>query len=148
MKKTLQKLTYLFILTLFLVPSLTQAQDGPLNCCEIGKTINIGGVDYEEGDLVGNGEDCHLGSVDHVDKKWTLICLMCSISVITDWVFGILMTCVSAMVIAGAYLITTAGGAPENMTKGKNFIMYALIGLVVGLFSRGFPDLIAATLGL
>jgi len=150
MKKTLQKLTYLFLLTLFLVPFLVSAQDGPLNCCEMGKTVTIDDVPYEEGDFVGNGEVCHLGdgTVDYTDKKWTLICLICSISIITDWVFGILMTCVSAMVIFGAYLITTAGGSPDNMTKGKNFIMYALIGLVVGLFSRGFPDLIAATLGL
>ncbi len=150
MKKTLQKLTYLFLLTLFLVPSLVSAQEGPLNCCEIGKDIIIGDITYAEGEIVGNGEVCHLGdgTVDHPDKKWTLICLICSISIITDWVFGILMTCVSAMVIFGAYLITTAGGSPDNMTKGKNFIMYALIGLVVGLFSRGFPDLIAAALGL
>ena len=58
------------------------------------------------------------------------------------------MTCVSVMVIFGAYLITTAGASPENMTNGRKYIMYALIGLVVALFSRGFPDLIAATLGL
>ena len=150
MKKTLQKLTYLFLLTLFLVPSLVTAQDGPLNCCQIGKQVTIDGVTYEEGDFVGNGEVCHLveGGVDHVDKKWTLICLICSISVITDWVFGFLMTCVSVMVIFGAYLITTAGASPENMTNGRKYIMYALIGLVVALFSRGFPDLIAATLGL
>lgn len=147
MKKTLQKLTYLFLLTLFLVPSLVQAQEGPLNCCEIGKTITIGNTTYTKGTLVGNGEDCHLGTPTAITKKWTLICLIGSISVITDWIFGFLMTCVSVMVIFGAYLITTAGGSPENMINGRKYIMYALIGLVVGLFSRGFPDLIAATLG-
>ncbi len=150
MKKTLQKLTYLFLLTLFLVPSLVTAQDGPLNCCQIGKQVIIGNATYTKDAFVGNGEVCHLGDVlpENVSKKWTLICLISSISVITDWVFGFLMTCVSVMVIFGAYLITTAGGSPDNMKKGKNYIMYALVGLVVALFSRGFPDLIAATLGL
>ena len=63
MKKTLQKLTYLFLLTLFLVPSLVTAQDGPLNCCQIGKQVIIGNATYTKDAFVGNGEVCHLGDV-------------------------------------------------------------------------------------
>ena len=115
----------------------------------MGAEVIIANDTYAKGVLVGNGEVCHLGNVllENQTKKWTLICLISSISVVTGWIFGILMTFVSAMVIAGAFMITTAGGNAENMQKGKEYIIYAMIGLAVALLSRGFPEIIHDTFG-
>lgn len=64
------------------------------------------------------------------------------LSKLTDGLFVILMfLAVIAIVIAG-YTFLTAGGDPEKITKSRNFVLYALVGVVVAFMARGLVVLV------
>ena len=65
---------------------------------------------------------------------------------IITWLFGFLIVVVVLMVMISAYLFVTAGGNPEQVTKARNWLMYALIGLAVGVLARGLVALVLTVL--
>lgn len=68
--------------------------------------------------------------------------VMAALNRIVDWLFAILIAVAAiAIVIAGYYFVTAAGN-PEQITKARNFILYALIGVMVGLLARGMVVLV------
>ena len=54
---------------------------------------------------------------------------------VRDWSAGLGLLIASLVIIYGAFLILTAGGNTEQFEKGKKAISYAVIGVVVLLFS-------------
>ena len=64
-----------------------------------------------------------------------MCCLVNTIYSVTDWIFYVIMAFVGIMIVIGAFTIITAGGNPENVTKGRNYILYAIIGMVVAFFA-------------
>jgi hypothetical protein len=75
-------------------------------------------------------------------------CLFNSIHVVTKWLSGIIAALVGIFIIIGAIMIITAGGVPEKVTAGRNYILYAVIGMVVFLFARAIPSIARAILGM
>ena len=68
--------------------------------------------------------------------------VMAVLNRITNWLFTILVAVAGiAIVIAGYYFVTAAGN-PEQVTKARNFILYALIGVIVALLGRGMIALV------
>ena len=133
MKKYLIAGTSIILLFTALVPFLISAQEGaPLICCQLNRDVTVDGVTYTKNTiLVSPGEvsNCKLsGGRIEQNKKWALICLISSIKVATDWIFSFLMAFVSLMVIMGAYTIASAGGSPDKVNKGKNYILYGMAG--------------------
>ncbi len=56
---------------------------------------------------------------------------------IGNWVFtGLLVIAAIFLVVAG-YFFVTAGGNPENVNKARQMLINALIGVAVGLASKG-----------
>ncbi|OGY63004.1 MAG: hypothetical protein A2745_03025 [Candidatus Harrisonbacteria bacterium RIFCSPHIGHO2_01_FULL_44_13] len=68
-----------------------------------------------------------------------------------DRITGALMTIaipiVALMIIYGAFQILTAGGDPEGFKKGKNTILYAVIGYAIVLVAKGITAIIKQLLG-
>ncbi len=93
---------------------------------------------------------CTAGSTvdESVTSLWGMCCLLDAVYTLTDWVFTILMLLVALLVIWGAFIIVTAGGAPEKVTSGRNYILYAMIGMVVALFARAIPSIVKALVGI
>jgi len=75
-------------------------------------------------------------------------CMLDTIMTITDWIFYIVIAVALIFIIMGAFNIITAGGAPEKVQTGRNYILYAVIGLIVGLAARAIPSLARAILGV
>jgi len=50
-----------------------------------------------------------------------------------SWVVGVVAV---IMVIYGGFLYVTSGGSPEKSVKGRNTILYALVGLVIVAFAQ------------
>jgi hypothetical protein len=150
MHKTLQKLIFLFLVIGFLFPFKTTAQTSPLRCCKISKPVTLDGTDYDEGWRVGSGgaSTCTItGGHYEETKNWTVVCLLSSIIVVTDWVFALAIIISGSMVILGAYTITTAAGSLENVNKGKKYILFAMVGFIIALFSKAIPDLVVTLIG-
>lgn len=45
--------------------------------------------------------------------------------------------------IYGGYQVMTSGGNPEQLQKGKEYIFYAIVGLLLAIFGFVFIELIA-----
>lgn len=69
-----------------------------------------------------------------------------NISDILTLILGFMQTIsypiVAIMIMWGAFLILTAGGKPENLSKGKSVIMWAIIGFAIVLMANGAVDLL------
>jgi len=77
-------------------------------------------------------------------------CVACfnSVYTITDWIFIFLMAISALMIIMGAIKFTTAGGNPDAVKQGRNYIMYAAIGIAIALFARAIPSIVKLMMGV
>jgi hypothetical protein len=75
-------------------------------------------------------------------------CLLDTIYTITDWIFYIVIAVALIFIILGAMSIITAGGSPEKVQTGRNYILYAVIGLIVALAAKAIPSLARAIIGV
>lgn len=73
--------------------------------------------------------------------------VMATLDRIVDWLFTILLVIAALFIIIAAYYFVTAAGDPETVKKARNFVLYALIGLVVAFLARGLVVLIGTIVG-
>src|SRR3989344_6095915 len=66
---------------------------------------------------------------------------------VMGWMFSILLILSVVVVLAAAYVYVTAGGSAEKVKSGTRMITYAVIGIVVAMFARGVPLIVASLLG-
>ena len=66
---------------------------------------------------------------------------------ITSWVSGLLIAVAVLFVIYAAYLYLTSAGDAEKVKAASNYILYAVIAVVVALASRGLIALGRAVFG-
>ena len=150
----------LTLLTIIAVPLVALAADAPQECCRIKRAVQIeeggttGVTTYAKGDVVGptaGSGYCFIGGVDtNVTKptaSWGLVCILNTLNSIIDWIFTALVILVVFFTILGAWTIVTAGGKAENVNTGKNFILYAAIGLAVAFLARALPGIVKAIAG-
>jgi FtsH-binding integral membrane protein len=83
----------------------------------------------------------------YTDPNCGPCCLLDTIYTVTDWVFYIILAIVIILIIWGAYMIMTAAGAPEKITSGRNFIIWACVGLIIALLARSIPSIARAIVG-
>lgn len=134
MKKK-RKIIALLTLTSVLLPMLALAQVATPTTCTLRR------------DLTAIDAACTNTAVVSIDT-YGMCCLVNTIYSITDWLFYILMAFVGVMIVIGAFTIITAGGAPEKVTAGRNYILYAIVGMVVAFFARAIPAIVKAVISM
>jgi hypothetical protein len=112
----------------------------------------------EVNDFLGTGAACpSAGTVAEYDQNYgtppnelsgAMCCLFSTILYVIDWLFMILMVIVVVLILMGAFTLMTSGGSEEGVAKGRNYIIYALIGVAVALLSRALPYLIRSFIGV
>jgi len=135
----MKKLLAILILSLSfsLVPLALLAQDAPVSGCtvstEAGAELTI----------------CTTGACTFAsDTDCAVCCLFTAVYTVKNWIFFAVMAVSTIMVIFGAFAIVTAGGDPSKLSSGRNYILYAMIGFAVALFSTAIPTLVQGLLGL
>jgi len=56
---------------------------------------------------------------------------------ITNFMFWVLMAVAVIFLIAAGISFVTAQGDPEKVKKARDYVLYALIGVVVGVMAKG-----------
>ena len=138
MGKTIKKIIiYSTILAaaFILFPQAASAQ--PIEGCLLERDVGV--------------EECktHIGFICNfeLDPECGICCLMQIIYNIAEWVFVVMVAVAALLVIIGAFNIMTAAGSPDKITSGRNFILYAAIGLAVGLLARAIPPIVQMVVG-
>ena len=136
MKKILPALVLIGFLTVLLAP--VALANGPVEECTL------------KHDLTAIDEACIEGETvdEDVTKAWGMCCMLDAVYTATDWIFVVLMAFVAIMIIWGGVTLVTAGGAPEKVTSGRNYIVYALIGFAIALLAKALPAIVRALLGM
>ncbi len=93
--------------------------------------------------ITGLGTKCQTPCrFDYPDLECATCCLVSTLVNVTDWIFIFLMAIVIIFVLFGAFYILTAGGDTEKVSKGRNFIIYAAVGLLIALLARAVPAIV------
>ena len=79
---------------------------------------------------------------------WATFCLLDAITNATNLLFKILVIGSSVMIIAGSIFIIYSSGDTKKWSTGRNFILYSLIALIVGLFAKAIPSIASLLLGM
>jgi len=162
-KKIYLRNLFLIIFFFFLfLPSFTFSRTTS-NCCQIRSSFHFNGKDWFSGycygevggtdtvcvapggktlckETTGNYEPGK-GTIERVD--WGVGCILNTVYRITDLIFMILIIIAIVVSLAGAYNILTAGGDAEKLNKGRDLILYAILGTVVAFFARAIPSIVA-----
>ncbi len=150
--KNLFRILFLLVFGIILIlpnGTFVQAQT-PQECCTMSKRITVENQTCNVGDIAGPlvGGGCDIGSGINCRRgNWPMLCLLSTIYRVADWVFFVVLAISTVMVIAGGVIITTAGGDPGKVTTGRNYITYAMLGLLVALLSKAIPAVARALLG-
>ena len=66
---------------------------------------------------------------------------------ITNWIFAILLITAAIWIMIAGYYFITAQGDPEKTKTARNFVLYSLIGVLVGFAAKGLVVLIGKVAG-
>lgn len=149
MKKILSVLAILSFLAVLALPVL--AQEPLEECCTLKRAVTFGPDSCAAGQVAApsaaadtcNGDWCNASA-----NKWGMFCLVNTLYSITDWIYVVLVAIAGLFVIVGAMTLLMAAGAPEKITSGRNYILYAAVGLLVGLLARAVPSLVMMIAGM
>jgi len=156
MKKFLPILVLISFLAVLLVPMVASAQ-GPPECCKIKRTIKIDTETCIGGQVAGPVDgtcpteigtiNCPTGAGTTGSEKWGLFCVINTINTVVDWIFVILIALTVFFVLLGAINILTAAGDPLKLGKGRDYILWAAIGLILAFIARAVPAIVKAVMG-
>lgn len=65
-----------------------------------------------------------------------------AVSRVVNYLFGGVLVICAMFILLSAYIFITAGGAPEKVTKARQYLIYALVGLAVGVTVRGLMSFV------
>ncbi len=143
MKKTLLSLTLLVLIiggllisAHYIQAQVTTTTQGPLEKC----TIRANGVGMTE---CPASTECIFASND----KCGVCCLLNALYNVTDWFFVIIVALAGIFVVIGAMTLLMSAGDPSKVSSGRNYIMYAIIGLIVGFLAKAIPSIVRLAVG-
>jgi hypothetical protein len=70
--------------------------------------------------------------------------LLCNV---VSWMVYVLIIVCTIMIVWAAYLYVIGGDDTEKVTKARQTITWAAVGLGVALIAKGFPELVASLVG-
>lgn len=115
------------LVNLFL-PLIANTQESPTKC-KMREEVKLGDT------------TCSKDEEILMDSDKAACCFISTLHSVRDWLFYILLIVASIFIIVAAYYFVTAAGKPEQITQARNFVIYALIGVVVAFMARGMVEL-------
>lgn len=141
MKKILLGLVLMSLLVGLVVPMLAFAQ-APTQC----------NMRRDPDSILGGNCPAPPGTadfdVDYGGVRGAMCCLFSTILYVVDWLFMALMIVVVILILFGAFTLVTASGSEDGVKRGRDYIIFALIGVAVALLARALPYLIRSIMGM
>jgi hypothetical protein len=125
------------------------AATGQATYCTI-KADNLGRIRSALGDQGACSDVCYFADdgTNVANGTCAMCCLLNTVYTITDWIFFFLVAVAAIMVLVGGFNLLFAGGSPEKIDTGRKYIIFAAVGLLVGLLARAIPALVRTLGGL
>ena len=140
MKKIVSIVILGVLLSVLVVPAVASGQTDLPTGCVIADPLN---------ESVLSGMSCTgCDNVETGDADCGVCCLLMSMKRVTDWIFYLMMVFVVVMIVIGGATYMLAAGNPEKAGKGKQMIIYGIIGLVIALIARLIPSVVKMIVGM
>jgi len=138
MKKNLISLSLIGVLVATLLVPIVAfgAPEGPPTSCEITNDLGV--------------SDCPASGACNFNDATTpcgMCCLLNTVYTVTNWIFVALVSLTVLFVILGAFKILTAKDSAEEVGKGRTYIMYAALGLLVAFLAKAVPQIVKVVAG-
>ncbi len=156
MKKIFPVLVLISLFAVLTIPTIVSAQGVP-ECCKLGRKIDLSsGVtgstltcdkDKVVGAVLGACPGSNL-TIDCAQSSWGVFCLLNTLYGVVDWIFVILIALSGLFIILGAMNLIMSAGDSSKVTTGRQYVMYAFIGLIVGLLARAIPSVVKLVVGV
>lgn len=134
MKKITNIILLTALLTIALLPVIGYAQ-APDTCEIKADPSNYVPTDWN---CPTSGE-CVL---DSPDMPCALCCTVSMVLYATNIIFVGIMIVVVILVLLGAFNILTAAGDTDKINKGRDYILYAAVGMAIALIAKGVPMIV------
>jgi len=147
MRKTISSLIVLSIVALLIAPAVFAqvTPPGEVTGCNLRHDLTNFNTHGFNCPMSGS---CPFENAAGVTSTCGACCVLDTIYTVTDWIFYIVFAIAIIFIILGALTIVTAGGSPEKVTTGRNYILYAVIGVIIALAAKGIPAIARAILGV
>jgi len=66
---------------------------------------------------------------------------------IVDWIFVVVMVFAAIYIVLAGFAFITGGGDPQSVAGARNKLLYAAIGIIVAVLSRGIIKAIISLIG-
>jgi hypothetical protein len=143
----MRKLFAVLILALLIVPTiLLAAETAPKGVTSCDMRHDFSGADWKNFGI--NCPSTGACSFSTATDTCGTCCLLDTIYTVTDWIFILVIVIAVIFVVLGAFNIMTAGGSPEKVQTGRNYIVYAVIGLIVALLAKAIPGIARSVMGM
>lgn len=139
MKKNLISLSLIGLLAaVLLIPAGAFGADmtGPPDSCNMTRNVHV-----------TNCPSSGACSFDSDTSPCGICCLMQTVYAVTDWIFVFLVSLTTVFVIWGAFKILTAKDSADEVEKGRKYIMYAALGLLVAFLAKAVPQIVRVISG-
>lgn len=138
MKKTLISLSLVgFLAAVLLIPvGVMGVAGGPPEQCTMERNVNVTGCP--------SAGACPF---DSATIPCGICCLLQTVYNVTDWIFIFLVALTTVFVVWGAFKILTAKDSAEEVAKGRQYIMYAALGLLVAFLAKAVPQIVKVISG-
>ena len=148
MRKILATLALVTFSVLLIAPAvLAQVAPPAVSQCTMRHTL----TEFTGFNCPATGTACPFDDsilVGGVKSTCGACCMLDTVYTVTDWIFYLVFAVSIIFIILGAFSIVTAGGSPEKVTAGRNYILYAVIGVLIGLAAKGIPAIARAIIGV
>jgi hypothetical protein len=118
-----------------ILPLVIFAEEGVPSGCTMKQDVGISGCPSQ-------GSFCA-----YSNPQCGVCCLMNTIYNVTNWLFIFMIAIAVIFIIIGGFTFLTSAGDAEKTQKGRNYIMYAAIGIVIGLLAKAVPSLVRMIVG-
>ena len=148
MKRVLTALILVSLLAILAVPLVASAQETiPSEIKQCTMRHDLTGADWTARGFtcVANGSICTFGDTT---KTCGVCCIMDTVYTVTDWIFVFVITLVIIFILLGAFNLLTAAGTPEKIKSGRDYIIFACIGMLVALLAKSIPWIVRNVLGV
>ena len=144
----MKKALLILALVGLIAPTLALAQmDAPDSCIIRSDPSDMIPQCSSIGQCAQVGQECDYED-EHAGVTGAMCCLFSTINYIVNWLFMVIMILVVILILIGAFTLITASGSEEGVAKGRNYIVFALIGVAVALLARALPYLIRSIMGV
>jgi hypothetical protein len=80
--------------------------------------------------------------------KGSICCVFSTLNYVINWIFFTLLIISVILGVWGGVVIATAAGDPAKLEKGRNWIIFAIIGFAVAILARAIPTFAKLMMGV